>query len=1807
MKKISNVLIVVFLMSALYGISKVYAVEPAMPTMAEYSSSPIFTVATAPPLVMLVMGRDHKLYYEAYNDASDLNGDGKLDVGYNPDINYYGYFDSYKCYVYNNNRFEPSSVTTDKTCSNKWSGDFLNYVTMSRMDTMRKVLYGGYRSTDEPTVTVLERSFIPQDAHSWGKEYESIDRDGYDIRKYTTLKLPEPHTRHLFANTTLGNDISVYPPLMRVLQNSKFRIWNWVAKERPVAGSTCQDGSSCTYAAQTLRPSHPANAEQFQALVNKWAVEDQLCGSGSISNGNINTTGSNNNPFAGSSGCRSDHEYYLTIIRGQIYAESEGNYLFATNGDDAVEFRVNDKVVSYWYGGHGRRAESTPDEIADEIHKQSSGHNGSVFLSKGWHSFEFRHEELTGGDNYQLLWKVPVPGSSWEIVPATELRHSDVNSNDSPIITTYSTEREIPASTMDDYIVRVKVETDATCGLNCRQYGGESGPYKPVGLLQKNGETDKMYFGLMTGSYAKNMSGGVLRKNVGSIKDEINLDTGQFNTIVNGTPVNGIIQTINKLRIYDFKYPSDGKEYEYNGGWLVDKPMPLETNKKFPDWGNPIAEMMYETLRYFAKKQDPTPDYDYSGITPDSILGLPKPVWFDPFVQPDDNNLDQVLYCAKPIMLVISDINPSYDSDQLPGSAIAFAASGWSSGQALGAGTLNVQDRLNAISDDIDGLHFIGQVGSTFDSSCSPKGVDGLGNVRGLCPEEPTKQGGYYAGAVSHYGRNTDLRPDVDFPGHQKVSTYTVALSSPLPEIKIPVGDQTVTLVPFGKTVVAGGLNASAGAFQPTCTIVDFFVEEIAEDKSYGKFRINFEDVEQGADHDMDVIVLYEYWVQEDNTIKIKLTKEYQAAGYVLHLGYIISGTTKDGIYLEVASKPGSDIAYFLDTPMDRDEPGRGHSTMLLSQGVSGDGTVYSRERTFTPSNEPAATLLKDPLWYAAKWGGDAEDREWDKDDDGVPDTYFYVTNPLQLEKELNRAFASILEKASSGTSASVLATTSRGEGNVLQAFFRPTIPDHDEVRWLGYLQNLWVDSKGNIRENTSGANSDGSYSLNVYEDKILLFESDENGDTWVEKYNVSENPFPDIYNTAYESKVRINESSIKPIWEAGEKLLQRSAAERKIFTFIGDTDNALSEPEAFGTGNVVAFNYEGDADNLELIKPYFGVLCAVDVDNESCEYNYLGENADKRAENLMKYIRGEDIEKLRPRTIRDENKNPIGVWKLGDIINSSPTAVSRPPNKYHLIYGDTTYQSYYLAKRDRETVVFVGANDGMLHAFTSWKYDLQNRRYTKPSGTVEDIGDEIWAYIPQSLLPHLKWLPDPDYAHVYYVDQMPLVVDAKIGEVSGESTKEWRTILIGGLRMGGKTIDVYGDFGNEKENKKFHPTYFCIDITDPRNPALLWERAYDKMGFSFSVPTIIRNSNESEDNWYLVFGSGPDDYNGKSNQKGYLFVVDLATGNPVDNADNVDWVFEGNDLAFFASPTAMDKDLTATAHGFSHDYVYVSESYLDNGTWKGKIYRGDISGTPSSWQFHPVFSIDAPITASLALSVDKINNTWIFGGTGRYIEQNDKTTTDDQFLFGFKDPRYNPGKIGYENSELSIANLYSVDHLLVTTDKQVLDSNNNDPATETPTWRHLLGKTDIDRSDPNNIQHNNGWYRELPHPRERCITKPSVIGGLSLMPTFVPNDDICGFGGDSYFYSLYYKTGTAFNKSTFKNEGTIEVEGKDYEIVLDKISIGHGMPASHLGIHTGEQDGATALIQLGTGGIIKIDLDTAINIRSGILNWKEK
>ena len=124
------------------------------------------------PRILFAMSNDHALYYKAYTDWNDLDGNGTTDTTYLPTFSYYGYFDPAKCYAYESGRFVPKGVTDASFyCERAWSGNFLNWATMSRMDIVRKVLYGGYRSTDTATETVLERAFIPTDAHSFAKYY----------------------------------------------------------------------------------------------------------------------------------------------------------------------------------------------------------------------------------------------------------------------------------------------------------------------------------------------------------------------------------------------------------------------------------------------------------------------------------------------------------------------------------------------------------------------------------------------------------------------------------------------------------------------------------------------------------------------------------------------------------------------------------------------------------------------------------------------------------------------------------------------------------------------------------------------------------------------------------------------------------------------------------------------------------------------------------------------------------------------------------------------------------------------------------------------------------------------------------------------------------------------------------------------------------------------------------------------------------------------------------------------------------------------------------------------------------------------------------------------------------------------------------------------------------------------------------------------------------------------------------------------------------------------------------------------------
>lgn len=1379
------------------------------------AQAPLFLRTREAPLNMLVIGRDHKLFYEAYNDASDLNFDGELDIGYRGHlaedqggVTYFGYFDSFKCYTYDGGVFVPASVTSNKRCNGAWSGDFLNYLTTARFDALRKVLYGGTRVIDEDGRTVLERARIVQDAHSWGKEYTSIARDGYNIAEFAPLQPPPPNYRHLFASTSLLGTTTEpnreATPLLRVLNDTQFRIWNWISIERPVADSTCFNASNSRVSCERLTGSEwrtvpqnffngtttmtswlhdgnierpiigrssnaqlagaqlpvvvpprrmgpPNNRFELNQMFNAnggdnargWAGNARLsltnntytsnayrCGTNNINqlvlppNGYVDVDGNatqNNNQWAGvaAPGGTCGHDQYIVQYTGNIRVPVAGVYQFSLDVDDAAHFELDlpgtptndnandssryETVVASRYGLNGICNCNT--------------FNGSVSLPANTNvPFRFQFFENQGRDTWDLRIRFTVPDSR-----------------------------------ITDYAARVEVCDRRFPETNCKVY--PNGNLKPTGLLHDYGEADTMMFGLITGSNNNNTQGGVMRKAVSSFRNEVDPDSGRFTT------AQGIVYTLDRFRIMGFS-----GNFQHQCGWVTTRPI---NDGECRPWGNPIAEMLFEAMRYWAGATEATPAYNSTGGD-DATLGLQRATWnagTNPFAP------GNFVYCAKPFNTVISDINPSYDSN-LPGTA-------WSPGYAGSVPTPLTNFNASTLGQDLWNWEysgsrnvFIGEVGGTNDSAPTAKTVGSFGNIRGLSPEEPTKQGTYYSAMVAYYGRVNDMSTALD---PQFVQTFAVALASPLPRIVFPVGDGTVTMVPFAKSGGGGGVPTDTTSnFQPTNQIVDFYIEQLVntdafnqdstvnEGRPYGVFRINFEDVEQGADHDMDMIIRYLLQVTADNRLYIQLTSEYAAGGIHQIGGYVISGTTADGIYLELLDRDAPQQAYRLNTP-----PGRAPNYCQLPRsatvetecanmpGRNGSTLGLTAERTFTPGNTGGAELLRDPLWYMAKYGGFLEtgtpnnrpDRldEWDLDRDGNPDNYFLVTNALRLREQLGRAFEEVLRRAAPSGAVATNSTRVDLGGLAYQSVF-------DSGDWSGDVKGIRINELG---------------------DPI----------------------------------------GSGPEWEAKELLASRPFNLRNIVT-------TRSRNDAIGFRHSVL-----TPDQQQAI---------------------AGSNT-ALGEAIVDWVRG-DRSNEEPNGLAFRRRTSL----IADVLNSNPAVMSNQDFGYCALpeaeggctarlRGETTgpYATFLRSKANNKPTVFIGANGGMLHA-------LDGSRAAQGGGT------ELFGFVPRAVIPNLPRLVERAYDHRYYVDGSPSLGDAFL---SGA----WRTVLVGTTGAGGRSV-------------------FALDVTNPASftsSNVLWELTEENdpdIGLTLGKASIVKLQTGQ---WAAVFGNG---YNSQSH-RAMLFVVDLQTG----------------------------------------------------------------------------------------------------------------------------------------------------------------------------------------------------------------------------------------------------------------------------------------------------------------------------------------
>lgn len=1897
MKRVSIILALILLMPGSPFIYKARSVV----TNDDYTSSPPFLAPAVPPMVMMLMGRDHKLYYEAYNDASDIDGDGQLDIGYKHSIDYYGYFDAYKCYDYDSTgtaKFVPSGTSTDKYCtgsnSGKWSGNFLNWLSTSRIDALRKVLYGGYRSTDSSSTTVLAGQPLPQDAHSWGKELS-----GSDTSKLT------PFTDPSGSGTLPTTAVS----------------WGTAGTSQKILLVTYDDSTSGLY------------GNNHTDLVNSYSV----CNYSSYNYiGDFTYTGinpANNHIDTGNFFLVT--EFYVSPNQGGV--NQGGDWNFAVDGDDGEEVEIRDDagaVVTWsggasqlgWYGSHGTCGATC------------TTHNGTITLTPSkWYRMIVRHRENTGNDGVKVSYRSPNQGdTTWRVFGSTTNttrkyyfpfrapniinagtglaevirlkttsfittgepaydasgtgtvtcsagRHlfcmTSLADGATPVIRLLqnksnriwewaSKERPVCDTSLGvptDYSVRVEVCKDSV-GLesNCKTYPN-SPPTKPSGLFQKFGEStekvcsksfktcntnsdcsgspetciDKgqMFFGLMTGSYTNNLSGGVLRWNLDSITHAVD----NRNVGIIKTSSDNMIKTLNNLKVTGFDFGS--QYYNQNCGWF--NPPHTQNQGECRMWGNPIGEMMYEAERYFAGKGTPLPAYSsgtYAVGTDDRVLGLTNsgenPTadnnWTDPY--------QKFPSCSKPFMIVLSDVNPSYDSDQLPGVDSDFGTYTTSSADLAGINVKTLTDSIGA-AEGINGTNaFIGQVDAAKDGICSSKAITSLGSVRGLCAEEPTKQGSYYSAGVAYYGKK-------DFSanngGRPNITTYSVGLISPVPEIKLDVNGKTVKIVPIGKSVsgcagvatacannatlsynVAGhGLSITpnvSSMYCPSNQIVDFYVETLSP--THGNFRVNYEDEEYGADHDMDSIVQYTYDVSGDD-VTIGLNSSYASGCIDQILGLVITGTTDDGVFLPVR---------------DTDSGAADGDTPAL---IAGMPTTWSK--TFTASSSaPSATLLKDPLWYAAKWGGFEDQNgngipdlqeEWDKDGDGLPDTYFLISNPLKMEQQLTKVFSDILKRSASGTSVSILATSAEGEGALYQSYFYPSkvMDDGTKREWLGYCRGLFLDSFGNLRDDCSSSTPGGACGT---PDSKLVFKKD--NIVRLKLDTATSEVKADIYTDANEDGKADTPSTpdrtvgvddLSTLWEAGAKLALRDKSTRTVYTFIDSNTNGLVD-----AGEVI---YVSTA-NAVTLQPY---LNAADV---------------TEATNIINFTRGTPVSGYRKRCLPITGATTEAgcgtgerSWALGDIVYSTPTVVSGTREQYDLIYGGkaANYSTFKKLYNNRRHVIYVGANDGMLHAFNAGVYTAGNDTTTTDTehgwfipnplsgngwGSV-GIGDELWAFVPYDNLPHLKWLTKSDYSHVYYVDLKPKPSDVQIfcdagtgvttncvdGQGSVSHPGGWGTILIAGMKFGGGDIVAGG--------KTFRSSYYALDVTDPEKaPKLLWRFTDSNLGFTTSYPGII-HINGTPDKWFMVVGSGPGPnnteppakttYSGQSTQQGRIYIVNLLTGQSSMTfsklgVNNSGTAIDSN--TFMGDPTVVDGDLDFTA-----DVVYIGSAIA---TTSGKVFRITTANNtdPTTWELSVLTNPGKPLLVGPSVSKDALNNFWVYFGTGRLMSTDDKLNADQQTLYGIKDACWKRASGDTCTTTYTTATLLNSTNLVVCASGKVYDSsvagqNCSAPST---TFTSLLSSARSSYS---------GWFKRISapgtSPSERVLSRSVVLGGIAMFTSFTPNPDPCSLQGDSRLHALYYETGTAYNKSVI---GTSDVSSagpngtgrissgsggnasggtaaSGEEIIYDSGSLGKGLPTT-VGVAVGKT--TKGFIQTSTGTIVEVAAQPALGVRSGAASWRE-
>jgi len=582
-------------------------------------------------------------------------------------------------------------------------------------------------------------------------------------------------------------------------------------------------------------------------------------------------------------------------------------------------------------------------------------------------------------------------------------------------------------------------------------------------------------------------------------------------------------------------------------------------------------------------------------------------------------------------------------------------------------------------------------------------------------------------------------------------------------------------------------------------------------------------------------------------------------------------------------------------------------------------------------------------------------------------------------------------------------------------------------------------------------------------------------------------------------------------------------------FNSAGWTGQLLAYPLS-ATGDLQTLQWDA-SDTDKMPAAAARKIITVNSDRKPVAFTWATLDATRKAqlnsdETLLNYLRGdgtnEGTTSGKFRTRRDGD----GPNKLGDIVSSSPLFVGRPSFRYRDSLESTAKYSTFVSQQDelseRTPIVYVGANDGMLHGFNA------------------STGAETFAFIPSPVFGRLKNLAAQNYSHEFFVDGPPSMGDAFFGGA-------WHTVVVGGLNKGGKGIYAL-DVTNT-------PT--LANAEDKTNPSaiVLWEFTETEdadLGLTYSQPSIVKLRNGR---WAAVFGNGYNSTTGKA----VLYIVDISNGSLIAKFDT--GVTAPTDGAWYnglSTPSLVDIDGDRVV-----DYAYAGDLY-------GNMWKFDLSSTDSTkWKIAygsagawlPLFKATdgtnpQPITVRPEVARGPAGaGVVVLFGTGKFLEESDKATTPVrvQSFYGIIDK--NAGQVTRDQLVAQT--------ILEETTVDPADPDGAGPLPDPPAVK-------VRATSDTPVGAKSGWYLDLQfktnYLAEKQVTNPIVRNGNVIFTTVIPDSDPCKPGGTSFLMELSALSGARLETSAFdiNNDGQFSAADNLIAVVVDGKTI--YVPASAVG-----------------------------------------